>query len=477
MAREHLDISIENLAKNPKKLPLLVMQTVTITEKVDGTKLTIIRNGQPYDADHPENNWIVAYKSNIINRQDFAGLSSKHDAVIKSSSTGISQYKFVWDGLVRAHANCRDVPRNTEFFVEFVMRKGTLTRQYENYHAMLLIAVSDTQYRIQAGKVFSTPRGFDISKLEHYANILGIQSPRVLFHGKLKDVLKQVTADGMLSDLQDRFLRVPSQFGGKMEGIVLSFSNEETYKIVQDDQYDKATRAANKAKFEPVDASSYWDKVRTHAQQHVSGLNVNDPLHQNLAKVSQAAYSKTPDLDSNRRGIQSKDDVFLTAKNMLLRKTPGNNGALFLGRFSPLTVAHHKIIEDALKTYDTVSVNIVKSKIDDKNPFPVEMQQKMLHACFGNKVEVIISSTGNLGTILQKSHHMINVVLAGSDRVEGYRTQLLHDKDVQVIEIPRTNEVSGTLVRKAMRDNDMTTFKKYTPHEVWNMWDELRGYL
>lgn len=477
MAREHLDISIENLDKNPKKLALLIGQTVTVTEKVDGTKLTLIRNGEPWDAD-VRKNWIVAYKSNIIGSDDFVGLTHVHNQSISQYSTGISQYKFVWDGLRKANANLKNIPKNTEFFVEFVMRKGTLTRQYEVYHKMLLIAHSPTRYTVRAGKVFSTPSTFDTSRLDVYAQALGILSPRVIYHGQLKDLLKSSTPNGMLQDLKQHFLNLPSQFGGKMEGVVLEFNSGEVFKIVQDDQYDKATRAANKAAFEPENPTSYWDSVRSHAEKHVNTLDATQPVDKNIAKLSIAVYGgKELSLDPNRKSINAKDDVFLTAKNILMRRAPGNNGALFLGRFSPLTIAHHKIIQNALSTYDTVTVNVVKAKIDDKNPFPVEIQEKMLKACFGNRIEVIISTTGNLATILQKTKNMVNVVLAGSDRVDGYTDQLKRDKDIRVVEIPRTDEVSGTLVRKYLREGNKAMFQKYVPHEVAAMYDELKKII
>lgn len=474
MAREHLDISIENLDKVPNKLALLIRDTVTVTEKVDGTKLTIIRNDQPWDPDVTKN-WIVSYKSNIINAEDFAGLNARHDAAISSHSTGISQYKFVWDGLRKAHVHCKQVPRSTEFFIEFVMRKGTLTRVYEKYHAMILIATSPTHYSITGGKVYSSPSSFDTTHNDQFAKLLGIQTARVLYDGPLSKLVNVVGPAEMVAELKSKFLGMSSQFGGKMEGVVLEFSSGATFKLVQDDQYDKATRAANKASTEAADPAAYWGNIRQHAQTHLAGINPNDDFKRNVEMVSQRVYgSAHMDVDANKHDINAKDDTFLTAKSMLMRQTPGNNGAMFLGRMSPLTIAHHGIIENALKTYDTVTVNLVKAKVDKSNPFPVELQKQMLELCFGNRIEVIVSQTGNLATILQKSKHMINVILAGTDRVEGYRSQLGRSPDISVIEIPRTNEVSGTLVRGFLLKGDMEGFKRYTPACVWPLYAQLK---
>jgi nicotinamide mononucleotide adenylyltransferase len=182
-------------------------------------------------------------------------------------------------------------------------------------------------------------------------------------------------------------------------------------------------------------------------------------------------------LDPLKTLINVKDDIFLTAKTLLIRQLPGNNNALFLGRFSPLTIAHYNIIDDAIKQYDGVVVNLVKSKLDSDNPFPVEMQIDMLKRCFGDSIEITTSSTGNVLTIIPKTKKVITTVLAGTDRIEGYKKQLLKNEEITVVEIPRTNSISGSLVRKSLRENDKKTFETNTPKQLWGMFDKLRNYV
>jgi nicotinamide mononucleotide adenylyltransferase len=142
-----------------------------------------------------------------------------------------------------------------------------------------------------------------------------------------------------------------------------------------------------------------------------------------------------------------------------------------------LTIAHYNIIANALKQFDGVVINLVKAKVDERNPFPVELQIKMLQACFGDSIDIMTSSTGNIVTILNKSDKVISTVLAGTDRVQNYRDQLVKSEEIKVQEIPRVDEVSGTKVRNAIKNGDIETFQTNTPKQVWPFFNELKKYI
>jgi len=469
---EQLDISIINMSKlSDEKIKSLLNIPVTVTEKTDGTKLTLIRNDKEYSADWRDN-WIVAYKSNILNPEDFVGIEGDVKEKMKAGSIGVSQYRVVHDILADAHPNCKSIPPNTEFFLEFVMRKPTLTRTYSKYHNLILIAWSPTSYRVVSGRVYSTPTEFNTESREQFAKLLNVQIPASLFTGKLSGV------GGSFDEIKRHFLGIESVHGGLSEGVVLEFKDGQVYKILQDDQHDVEKRGEIKRSHEPKDPGKYWSKIRQYALDFVQKLDVSRDFHTNLSQLSKQVYqSSIAPIDLNKSEINAKDDIFLTAKTLLMRKSPGNNGALFIGRFSPLTIAHYNIINNALETYDSVTVNIVKSKVDAQNPFPVEFQREVLERCFGSKIEVVVAGTGNLVAILQKSKHLINVVLAGTDRVAGYRDQLKRSPDVEVVEIPRTDDISATRVRRAIADDNVAEFKKLTPRQTWDMFDRYKAEI
>jgi hypothetical protein len=81
-----MDISIKNLKKyifEPKTESLrlkraneILSQNMVITEKVDGTKLTLVRTQQVDKADYTKN-WVVAYKGTVLYAKEFAHLNDK----------------------------------------------------------------------------------------------------------------------------------------------------------------------------------------------------------------------------------------------------------------------------------------------------------------------------------------------------------------------------------------------------------------
>lgn len=471
-----LDISILNIDKVPlARFKQLLDIPVVVEEKFDGTKISIVRSDTPFDSTDFNKNWIVAYKNSILYPEE---TNAANDQEIQQHSIGSAQYKVIFDKLKANHKNTKSIPPNTEIFMEFIQRKPTLSRSYVKMNDVFVLASSPTTYTIKGGKIFTTSSGFDTSKRTEYAQMLGMKTPPVLFKGKLSEIGND------LESVKQHFIKQESTLGGKGEGVVLTFSDGTIIKIVQPDQYDKAMRGAIKAKFAPVDSIKYWEAVRKIAFDLMKDVNPSDSFRSSIARIADQVHATDyPELDANRKPIVVKEDIITTVKMLLTRKMPGNNWAMYLGRFSPISSTHKKILENALKKYDGVVLVQVKSKTGTpENPFPVELQQEMLHKCFdqyGDRVEYIITGSGNIGTILGMAKQNINVILCGTDRVEGYRGQLAaaNNKDVTVEEIPRTDGVSGTKVRQAIKDNDQATFKANTPKEIWPMFDQLKKYI
>jgi cytidyltransferase-like protein len=154
------------------------------------------------------------------------------------------------------------------------------------------------------------------------------------------------------------------------------------------------------------------------------------------------------------------------------------SAALFTGRFQPLHLGHVKIINDALKKYDHVVVCIVRgeesSKDKDRNPFSFRQQLDMFKRVFGDKIHVIQSDSGFIPGIISrvddKLHIQINTILAGSDRVNGYKAQC-KDMNLKFVTTPRL--ASGTEVREAIKDRDKKKFKSLMPSVLHGVYDEV----
>ena len=151
-----LEIKIKQVDKvltTQEKRKEFLLKELTVTEKVDGVRLQLIRNNEDYDADFTKN-WIVMYKGFVLYDNEFNNLDTEE---IKSYSNGITQYRFIFDLLEKIHPNASSIGKNTEFLFEFIMKKNTLTRQYKKYWDLVLLGYSKITYTEIDGVIRSFP--------------------------------------------------------------------------------------------------------------------------------------------------------------------------------------------------------------------------------------------------------------------------------------------------------------------------------
>jgi len=135
-------------------------QDLKIVEKLDGTKLTIIRTDEDLSEDDPLKGWIVSYKEDVIYPEEFSGLKPGVD--VRSKAVGRLWYNEVINHLKRSMSDSsnrafwqREDVRDLEIFIEFIQRKGTLARQYEKVGGLYLTALGKAQYSKSGGRVTS----------------------------------------------------------------------------------------------------------------------------------------------------------------------------------------------------------------------------------------------------------------------------------------------------------------------------------
>ena len=163
-----LDISIKDISKEfdtTKKIQKLLDTNVNIFEKYDGTKLTIVRNDKPFSKNY-EDNWIVAFKGNVMYPEEFKNVKGV------SRSIGTSQYGIVHKHLKNIHSKTKSIPLNTEFFIEFIMDKPTLTRDYRHKHGMIMLAWSPTKFSVNNGKLKTQSSQFNVRGREKFAKAM-----------------------------------------------------------------------------------------------------------------------------------------------------------------------------------------------------------------------------------------------------------------------------------------------------------------
>lgn len=347
-----LDISIKSLAKavtSAKSAADIVRKRIVAVEKIDGTKLTLIRNGEKFDPKDYAKNWIVAYKGNVIYPTEFVGLE-KRGSDIAASALGTSQYKFVHDHLRTVHAGTRTIPANTEFFVEFVQNKPTITRDYARKHGMYLVGFGPTQFAVSKGQLFSSARFVDSpEELDRYRKILQLGAFPVVFDGNLssrKSILsgcldpglKSLFAQGFgktdFSDPQsivnlaaEVFSQLESSLGGPAEGVVLQvygddLSKKQLLKVLAADQHSASARGEKKSRFKGSEdeEAAYWRLVNALVDEILDKLPAGEPAEV-LRFLSSAVYSMEDELLPThpvKSKINVQEDVFLTAKLRIL---------------------------------------------------------------------------------------------------------------------------------------------------------------
>ena len=483
---EMLDISIQSANKyltSEKKILDFLTTPCIIEHKTDGIKCTVVKV-----KDTGKNDWVVAYKGDVLHKGEFDYLSNSK---IKSSSINTSQFKLVLDHF--ENLGKTEIPINTELFIEFLMKKPTLSSNYNVNHRMVLIGYSKCTWSVNFGKLKTKPVSFEKEKRKLYAKILGIDVPQLLFQGVLgaplsfengikNDELKsfynqrkaQLHWDNpklLINELQDMFLIVESKYGGKEEGVVIEFS-DRLLKWQQTYQLDQEARALIKMKYqdEPHEMVDYWDAVKNSATSIVQTIVIRNRKIEDLIQelATEIKNFKLTFSHPKRSETIVKDDIQTTAKIMLIKKLKGNNNALVLGKFRVLSNAHYDIIKRGLKLYDDVVIAQVTGA-DTKDT--KDLRYKMLKAAFPN-LEIVQTSSGNLIRIITSASKNVNAVLAGSDRVQSYKEQLRTMPGVAVKETKRSDDdISATKIITNIEDE--AYFKANTPKEIHSMYKEI----
>ena len=481
-----LDISIQSankyLTSDAKKEEFLTTPLI-IEEKLDGIKVTIIKKDNTGRA---EEDYIVSYKNNLIFPFEYDFVDSTH---IKKRSIGASQLQKVWDHLKKLRKN--DIPVGTELFCEFLMRKPTLSSKYSKLHQLILIGHSKSTWNIKDLKIFTNPKGFFTDKRNEYARQLKINVPPLLFDGILyprKNFLKGIKDEVLLSLFRERadlinwdnydsvingisemLLDRQSSYGGKPEGAVIKYKTKNVIlKFSQPYQLDQKARLDIKNQFRGTieQENEYWDNVYKAVDEILKKVKISETseMIKQIVRILKTYEPKFTHVVKNKDQI--KEDIQLSAKMLLSRKIA--KGALILGKFRILTIAHYDMIKEALAKYDDVTVVIVSSK---ETKGTKKLRNEIMEACFGNKIEIINSSSGKISSLLEKSKNNISTVIAGSDRVEDYKKQLKQSRGIKVEEILRADEdISASKIIENLEDYDY--FRKNTPSCVHKYYKE-----
>jgi len=500
-----LDMSVPNADKAFSNYEMFFEKNFEIEEKLDGTKLILFRNDEDFDSKDFTKNWIVAYNNRIQNFSEFSSTPLKR--TIKQG-TGISQYKLIFEHLKKYHKEYKSIPKNTEFKVEFLMSKGSITRNYTNKHRLILIGYSHNAKIDQKSdfRLYTKKSELDQKQNAHYADVLKVDLPMPIFKGKmnsfdsLKEGIEHSHLRTLINQKRDRlstlyekenweelyreikgmFLDIPSFYGGKMEGVIIKdTSTNKTYKFLQDDQHDEETRnkKKNKSRMSREEENAYFNEIRMIADEILSDVgfegSFSEVMKKAVSKINSYEFSKK--LHAKKNDHQVREDIHLTLKLKYEKLKDGWAG--IIGKFRIVTKEHVKMIEYALDKYKGVSLMIVAGKRDNQL---VQENIKILEEIFKDKpIEFFTSATGNFVNLENKTKNPIAAYICGPDREKDYQDQLdrmNYDTLVDVYDAGKRENVSASKAEEALQRHDITTLKKIlhpVAHKRLDSWSKF----
>lgn len=529
-----LDVSIKHLKKeinNDKKALNFVNKRLYVEEKIDGTKLVIIRTDKD-DKDKWYNNWIVAYKGNILYPEEFSYLSDKEKENIKKSSIGISQYAIVFDRL--RSINASKIPKNTGFSLEFAQNKETLTRTYNVTQALFLRSYAPVKYYTNKGFVTTSLSGAEVTdkkSVDAMAKMLGVYTFPVWLSGYINsannfrnaiknplllNIFDQTTIDysepmDIVAKFSNMVIQVESSLGGLPEGVVITTDDGKLYKVTQEDQYSVDVRGAKKDlyRMEPEKEKVYQATIREIAKQLISKIDLSQPMNMVLGKYNELV--KKVNLDKikheKKNNINKLDDLMLTGKFIIQQRTFIGTGTKTLGIVpmagKPVHAGHWKLIELAAKENERVMVYVSEKGRIKPGEFPIEGGQmievwndiltKYLPDNVSIKfVESPVSNVRYALLDLESDPEDAPTVSIYSDAedIQNYDLAEFNAKypglgsmgkiKLRGVERTSTVDISGTKMRSFLLNNDKTSFFNYLPQPISNedkekIWNIFKG--
>ena len=520
-----MDVSIDHIKKKITtsiKAADFVSKTLRVEEKIDGTKIIIVRTDKN-SAEYWEN-WIVSYKGNVLYSDEFLHLSDADKTDIKNSSISISQYAFVFEKLKGINAS--SIPKNIAFSLEFAQNKETLTRTYKVRQGLFLRSYGPVKYFINKGFLTMSMTGSEITdrnSIVSMAKKLGVFTFPIWLEGKidtpsnfndalvhngkprnleLYNIFKQTVSNinfndpmNIVSNFSNMVLKVESSLGGDVaEGVVISTSDGKLYKITQEDQYDTDVRGVKKDlyRMEPAKEAAYNSTIREISKKLISQIDISQPLNVVLREynnlISKVDLNKIE--HSKKSRINKMDDLMLNGK-FIIQQT------LFIGQNTktlgvvpmagkPVHLGHWKLIEIAAKENEKVLVYVGYKGRFKKGEYPIEGQQmievwnEILKKYLPNNVSIkfVDSPVSNIRYLLldlnnDAENSPVVSIYSDVDDIQKYDLTELNAKYSNIgglskiklkgVDRSSTVDISGTKMREFLQTNDKTSFLNYLP--------------
>ena len=160
---------------------------------------------------------------------------------------------------------------------------------------------------------------------------------------------------------------------------------------------------------------------------------------------------------------------------------------IVMGRFQPFTIGNLKCCTKVFKQrgLKTVLCVVDTTKPDEKHPFLTKMMWtgfKGLVRDYEEIVDVVLIKSADIlkiGEAVAAHGFSVATWSCGTDRVDAYTKMCKkYAPEVEVIEIHREDsDVSGTQVRKLIKEGKEDEFKELTPKPMHKLFNQFRDAL
>jgi len=167
--------------------------------------------------------------------------------------------------------------------------------------------------------------------------------------------------------------------------------------------------------------------------------------------------------------------------------------ALVVGRFNIFHKGHESIIEKALEHSENVFIFIGSAQESgtERNPLPVQLRKSIIESIYETNSRVKIYTMNDLthendithdwgryvlDTVKEKANITPDVMVYGNDES---RNNWFSDEDkTDVIILDRGNiNISATIVRAFVKNNEYENFCNNTNEKIWKYYNELKLYI
>ena len=177
----------------------------------------------------------------------------------------------------------------------------------------------------------------------------------------------------------------------------------------------------------------------------------------------------------------------------------GKKYGYIIGRFSPVTKGHEKLIEYALTKVDVllILVGSADKKNTFRNPFSIETRMRLLTKIYKKEIEnkqIILAPLNDLTEetdiqggkwgkyLIQNVEKILKIKpdysIYGEEESRKYWFNKEDVINIEDIILKRTEEdISATKVREIIAKNDYENFKKFVNSKIYEDYNDIRNEL